>query len=475
MKIKDIALSAAYVGQMVVKAICVGAQEVWSAVKYIVFKDPVVEQICATNWGDGVGITEEQAAKVTSIGTLFKGNTEITSFDELEEFSNVSTLSNNAFDGCTNLTRCTLPPDVTELPNYAFRGCAQLSMDLRQIKEIKAHVFEGALTGDVVLDNIGKIGYRALWKSNIVSLIINHPISYYYEAIRECLNLKRVIIGRNYYPTMTFTGCTNLSYVDITDNRTVTSLTRDAFTKTPLSEVVDIRLPNQKSTKAEMWFQIFYSESISDFGRIDGVFSQAISYGYNLKYVAIPYGVTTFSWNWSGCNALKTMVFNPIIPIAVTGGSSSPNSVTAIYVPDESVQMYKETAPWTNVASKIFPMSDYVAYEDITSQLVSDVVYATPTEAYAKFNNAPISEVGAKSLICDVSDYGFLRISGTGGTTSRLYCFLDENDEVVTTSDESLAASPLYIIIPKIATKMVVNLSAASSAMKVEIGKHVEQ
>ena len=82
MKIKDIALSAAYVGQRVVKAICVGAQEIWSAVKYIVFADPVVEQICVANFSsDGIGVLTEDAAKVTDIGTIFNGNTEITSFD----------------------------------------------------------------------------------------------------------------------------------------------------------------------------------------------------------------------------------------------------------------------------------------------------------------------------------------------------------------------------------------------------------
>ena len=168
------------------------------------------------------------------------------------------------------------------------------------------------------------------------------------------------------------------------------------------------------------------------------------------------------------------MVVNPIVP-PTSVSRAAPDNVSRIYVPDESVQSYKDAALWINFASKIFPMSNYVTYEDVTSQLVSDVAYATPTEAYAKFDNTQIAEAGAKSLIYDVTDYGFLRISGTGGTTSRLYCFLDDNDEVVTTSEESLIASPLYIIIPKIATKMVVNLLSTSSAMKVEIGKHVEQ
>ena len=137
MKIKDIALSAAYVGQRVVKAICVGAQEVWSAVKYIVFKDKVVEQICATNWGDGVGITEEQAAAVTDIGTIFQGNTEITSFDELGKFHSVKVIKNNAFNECANLK----------------------SVDFANIEEINPGAFANTpLSDEVALPRLKKLG-----------------------------------------------------------------------------------------------------------------------------------------------------------------------------------------------------------------------------------------------------------------------------------------------------------------------------
>ena len=31
----------------------IGVNKIWESIKYILFKDPVVEQICATNWGDG--------------------------------------------------------------------------------------------------------------------------------------------------------------------------------------------------------------------------------------------------------------------------------------------------------------------------------------------------------------------------------------------------------------------------------------
>lgn len=60
-----------------------------SADKYIKFVDPVVAQICATNWGDGVGITKKQAAAVTSLHTAFEDRTDVSSFDEGVYFTSV--------------------------------------------------------------------------------------------------------------------------------------------------------------------------------------------------------------------------------------------------------------------------------------------------------------------------------------------------------------------------------------------------
>jgi hypothetical protein len=156
MKIKDIALSAAYVGQSVVKAICVGAQEVWSAVKYIVFADPVVEQICATNFGNGNGLTEEQAAKVTTINSpLFRDNKSITSFDELQYFTNLKTLGiantpdfaqrdSTAVFRDSSLESIVLPEGLEEIGAWTFRGCTNLaSINLpKSIKKLGQAAFQ---------------------------------------------------------------------------------------------------------------------------------------------------------------------------------------------------------------------------------------------------------------------------------------------------------------------------------------------
>ena len=86
------------------------------------FEDAEVKRICVANWGGeycastnkyGVPgeLTYEQAAVVTSIDSKFRGNTLITSFNEFQYFTNVtsSTISDVRFSGCTNLTKITIP------------------------------------------------------------------------------------------------------------------------------------------------------------------------------------------------------------------------------------------------------------------------------------------------------------------------------------------------------------------------------
>ena len=47
---------------------------------YIRFKDSVMQAVCASNWGDGIGLTKTQAAAVTNIGS-FPSSSTFTSFD----------------------------------------------------------------------------------------------------------------------------------------------------------------------------------------------------------------------------------------------------------------------------------------------------------------------------------------------------------------------------------------------------------
>lgn len=96
---------------------------------YLDFADPVVEKICAENIGDGIGTTQEQANKVTTFPDIFQGNTEITSFDELERFENVTNLAFGAFQNCTSLKSVAFP-HIKSLGGNTFLNCSSLDMDI---------------------------------------------------------------------------------------------------------------------------------------------------------------------------------------------------------------------------------------------------------------------------------------------------------------------------------------------------------
>lgn len=88
--------------------------------EYIVFEDPIVEQICVSNWSsDGIGLTKADAARVT---TLVKGNdsvffrTNITKFNELQYFIGLNPSNMIAwFQECRQMTEITFPTHLSSL------------------------------------------------------------------------------------------------------------------------------------------------------------------------------------------------------------------------------------------------------------------------------------------------------------------------------------------------------------------------
>ena len=78
---------------------------------------------------DGYGISKEDAAAVTSIGTWFNGNEKIVNFDELKYFINVTELGLNAFANCTNLVSIDLR-NVRSMLGNVFSNCASLAINV---------------------------------------------------------------------------------------------------------------------------------------------------------------------------------------------------------------------------------------------------------------------------------------------------------------------------------------------------------
>ncbi len=111
---------------------------------YIDFVDPAVRDICVANFdtdGDGK-VSMEEAAVVTDIGTLFKGNTEITSFNEFKYFTGVTSVADSAFFKCSNLEIINFPSSITGIGMGAFTNTKVTRFDLS-----KSTVYDGGTSG----------------------------------------------------------------------------------------------------------------------------------------------------------------------------------------------------------------------------------------------------------------------------------------------------------------------------------------
>lgn len=128
---------------------------------YIIFADPEVKRVLLANGvGDGVGITKEAAAAVTSLGTAFKGNTEIEYFDEIRYFTGLTHIGGNAFNGCTALADFHFPENITTIGELAFKGSGLLNCNLllTKVTKISSGAFNSTKLRSVVMPEIVSVG-----------------------------------------------------------------------------------------------------------------------------------------------------------------------------------------------------------------------------------------------------------------------------------------------------------------------------
>ncbi|MBR2235086.1 MAG: leucine-rich repeat domain-containing protein [Prevotella sp.] len=119
------------------------------------FENEKVKELCVARWDtskDGE-LSRLEAAAVTDLGDVFKGNTEITKFNELQFFIGLTSIGDEAFEGCSSLesvelpegllriggcidggafhgsglTSIKFPSTVTSVGHAAFQGCNNLT------------------------------------------------------------------------------------------------------------------------------------------------------------------------------------------------------------------------------------------------------------------------------------------------------------------------------------------------------------
>ncbi len=94
----------------------------------IEFADAKIKELCVANWdtnGDGE-LSKAEAAIVTTLDSVFTGNTDIVSFREFQYFTGITEINREAFANCANLEYILLPKNVTTLSPRIFEQCDKL-------------------------------------------------------------------------------------------------------------------------------------------------------------------------------------------------------------------------------------------------------------------------------------------------------------------------------------------------------------
>ncbi|MBO5594253.1 MAG: leucine-rich repeat domain-containing protein [Prevotella sp.] len=148
----------------------------------IVFADANVKALCVENWdtnGDGE-LSYDEAAAVTDLGEVFSGNNDITSFDELQYFTGITSL---AFYGCSSLKSIKFPASLTAIPSFSFRDCASLeNIELTEyIKSIGEFAFADCtgLTSVNIPKNVESIGIAAFGWCNLDYITVDEANAIY--------------------------------------------------------------------------------------------------------------------------------------------------------------------------------------------------------------------------------------------------------------------------------------------------------
>ena len=345
----------------------------------ITFYDDGVKELCVANWdtnGDGM-LSKAEAAAVTSLGSVFKGNTTITSFNELQYFTGLTSISYDAFNKCSNLTSIIIPNGVTYIGDRAFSECSSLTSVTipNSVESINWYAFNqcSSLISITIPESVTYIGNGVFQScSSLTSVSIPNGV----ERIKEntfsnCSSLTSITIPNSvlYIEKWAFRKCSNLISIDIPNS--VKDISEEAFRDcisltsviipnsikeinnlsfTGCSGLTSVTIPNSVTIIGAQAFE--YCSSLTSITIPNSVYligSSAFSGCSGLTSVTIPNSMKYINSNafW-GCSSLRD-VWCHAEDVPDSGGAF-PTSVAesaTLHVPTASLEAYRTTAPWS--------------------------------------------------------------------------------------------------------------------------------
>ena len=338
----------------------------------ITFADATVKTVCVANWdtnGDGE-LSFSEAEAVTDLGTVFRGNGNIKSFNELQYFTGLTSISNQAFLNCTAMTTIKLPSSVTSIGSAAFAGCSYLkSIDIPS-----------------GVTSIGEFAF----KQCIFMTAINIPNSVTTigeAAFDDCRSLTSINIPNsvNFIGGLAFAECDGLKSITIPSSVKTIGSSPFYYSKNLTSVVVDSK--NTVYDSRDNCNAIIQKSSNMLIAgcKTTIIPSSVTSIRYNafdgclgLTAIAIPAGVTTIGNEaFCRCANLTSVTVENATPVAISKDVFTNRTNATLYVPKGSKAAYEAADYWKEFKEIVeYGAADNIETTDI-SQL-TDAIYIEP-------------------------------------------------------------------------------------------------
>ena len=353
----------------------------------IEFKDPEVKALCVENWdldGDGE-LSKAEAAKVTNLRWVFKRNEEITSFEEFEYFTGLTSVADSAFKLCRNLVNIKLPESVSVIGERAFEECGNMLLSKLpdNLTIVKTHAFVGCSSMPLTSlpETITEIGSWAFSRCSNIRLsalpsiltmieggVFAHcpgvapselPANIHYIgdwAFINCVNFnpKNIPSGVKEIGKYAFQGCESLAWTSLPDG--LLEIGSHAFWF--CYELKLTELPPQIYCLHESVFENCWSmETLALPENLDKIESRAFA---NCRFfeITIPGNVYYIGpLAFSGCEYLRQVTVLPSTPPDMEDTFLGDNA-NVIFVPSASIEKYKTANNWSEWTAKYKTLTD---------------------------------------------------------------------------------------------------------------------
>jgi len=361
----------------------------------IEFADETVKQLCVANWdtnGDGELSTTEAAA-VTYLGTVFKSNRRITSFEELQYFTGLNSISLDAFSGCTGLTSVTIPNSVKSIDEWAFSYCSGLtSIDIpNSVTTIGQHAFSACagLTSVDIPNSVTEIGGSAFYGcTGLTSVTIPNSVT---------------SIGQ-----YAFSGCTGLTSVIVEsgnpkyDSRNNCNAIIETATNTLIMGCKASVIPNSVTS---LGVQAFGScsglTSVTIPNSVTSIGESAFSGCTGLTSVTIPNSVTTIGGSaFFGCTGLTNATIGNSVKSIGGSAFSGCTGLTSVDIPNSV----------TEIGGSAFSGCTGLTSVDIPNSV-------TEIGEYAFHSCSSLTSVTIGNSVTTIGKYAFHECSGLTSVT----------------------------------------------------------